>query len=430
MYNLVVFQKNKGVNKEKTMEMSQKKKILFTRIAFAVAALAAAVALVLTGIGIARVVRPAGSYTYVGDIPLFRETTAEEEDYSADEDTVCPVRYVSEDETYAVTVNYTYEEWEALGDSNQLQGKIYKNSESGREIVMPKESTADEISAAVRNENADLAGGLFGLAMAVGLFAVGLFIMAFFGKFFSLYEKIWFLSILILAAVFSIIFPEESCNGINGIVIMGLYLLDTFLNILCELLISKQSRWNFIVSLFVEVTEILICVVLAYRFATMLSTLLFWIPCDIVSFVNWNRKKDDENDDVTKVRTLKGWQEVLLIVGIVVWTAGIGYLLTLIDLGTDIFGGNEVLKVIVCYLDACASVVGILNGLAILFRFREQWIAWYICAALEAVINILAGQYVLLVLKFGYITNTTYGYIKWTKYIKEHPQVLKEKTVF
>jgi len=33
--------------------------------------------------------------------------------------------------------------------------------------------------------------------------------------------------------------------------------------------------------------------------------------------------------------------------------------------------------------------------------------------------NILMGQWVLLVLKAGYFTNTTYGYIKWTKYIKQ-----------
>ena len=28
----------------------------------------------------------------------------------------------------------------------------------------------------------------------------------------------------------------------------------------------------------------------------------------------------------------------------------------------------------------------------------------------------------LLVLKAGYLTNTTYGYIKWTQYIKAHPK--------
>ena len=72
------------------------------------------------------------------------------------------------------------------------------------------------------------------------------------------------------------------------------------------------------------------------------------------------------------------------------------------------------------YLDACASAVGIANGLFILFRYREQWIAWYIVCILEIALNIMAGQGILLVLKAGYLTNTTYGYIKWTKYIRSH----------
>ena len=106
--------------------------------------------------------------------------------------------------------------------------------------------------------------------------------------------------------------------------------------------------------------------------------------------------------------------------GIVLWTLGVGYVLTRIDLGTELFGGNELLETVVCYLDACTSAVGVCNGLFILFRIREQWIAWYISAILEAVINILSGQYVLLVLKVGYLTNTTYGYIQWSRYIKSH----------
>ena len=47
--------------------------------------------------------------------------------------------------------------------------------------------------------------------------------------------------------------------------------------------------------------------------------------------------------------------------------------------------------------------------------------------ALEAAINIISGQYVLLVLKLGYLTNTTYGYIKWTKYIKEKLSKVNKK---
>lgn len=244
-------------------------------------------------------------------------------------------------------------------------------------------------------------------------------------NYFTTYEKVWFFSILILSVIFAFLFPEEDVNGVNGKIIMTLYLLDIFFNILCELLISKQSKWNFIVSLFVEITEIVTLIVLASRFATMATTLFFWIPIDIISFINWHKHPDQKEEDLTKVRKLSGWAEALVIIGIVVWTLGVGYFLTTLDVETDLFGGNELIETIVCYLDACVSAVGMANGLFILFRLREQWIAWYISATLESIINILSGQWVLLVLKLGYFTNTTYGYIKWSKYIKEHKEEAK-----
>ena len=110
----------------------------------------------------------------------------------------------------------------------------------------------------------------------------------------------------------------------------------------------------------------------------------------------------------------------MLLAAIAVWTVGVGYLLTLIEVEGGIFATNLTFERIVCYLDAAASAVGIANGLLILFRYREQWIAWYIVAILETVIDIMAGQWILLVLKVGYLTNTTYGYIKWTQYIRQH----------
>ena len=199
-----------------------------------------------------------------------------------------------------------------------------------------------------------------------------------------------------------------------------LYLMDVVLNITCELLISKQSKWNFIVSLGVEIVEILVCVFCMYRFATMAVTLLFWIPCDIISFVLWHKHPDKQKEELTVVKKLTWWQDILIVIGIAVWTVGVGYLLTLIEVEGGIFATNDTMKNIVCYIDACASAVGIANGLLILFRSREQWIAWYIVAILETVINIMAGQWILLILKLGYLTNTTYGYIKWTQYIHGH----------
>ena len=422
--------------------------------------------IVLAIIGAVRVFDDPVSFQYYkeGSYQFVRATTPDEEGYSEEEHKVCPVEYIWEGKdkngnpfSYSFVYEYTYEEWDALGEEtsflrrdylldNSLKkayGTVYREvieeKKDGEVVygdrfiatITPEGMNDDAMKAAVRDINAEANEGLFSAAITLVILSVSFAVIGYFGKHFSIYEKSWFLGIMVLAAIFAIIFPEESAGGVSGIVIMLLYLADTFLNILCELLISKQSKWNFIVSVFVEITEILICIVLSYRFATMATTLFFWLPIDIISFINWNRKKntDIEEEELTKVRTLKGWQEILVIVCIAVWTVVVGYFLSGLDITSSLFGGNDLLEDIVCYIDACASAVGIVNGLAILFRFREQWIAWYICSVLEAIINILAGQYILLILKFGYITNTTYGYVKWTKYIKEHPEVLEERTI-
>ena len=383
-------------------------------------------ALVLTTVGLTSSLQKNNSVEKVLTLRFIRSQTAEEEGYDEDS-TLCRVDYTDESEQYSCSVTYPYEEWEELEEGHSIERTVVVVADGAYAVFDHADYTEAELTDALREARTLESKPFFNAAMAVFLLAVGVGVMTFFGNFFTTYEKIWFLSILALASLFAVLFPEEDVNGISGIAIMGLYLLDTFLNILCELLISKQSKWNFIVSVFVEIAEILICVLLAYRFATMATTLFFWLPVDIISFINWHRHPDREEEELTEVRTLRGWQEVLLLAGIVVWTVGIGYLLSGLDISTDLFGGNKVLETVVCYMDACASAVGIANGLFILFRFREQWIAWYICAVLEAVINILSGQYVLLVLKLGYITNTTYGYIKWTGYIRSHEKQKNKK---
>ena len=348
----------------------------------------------------------------------FIRTAASLEDEFEDE-TICPVTYESEDGLYECTVKYDFDVWEALPADHSFDGTVYF-LEDGRYTAFDHAASEAEIAAAVRDLNADESHETLGAALALGLMAVSLLLMVLWGHFFTDYEQIWFLSIMILAGIISILFPEEDVNGVQGIVIMALYLADTFLNILCELLISKQSKWNFIVSLFVEITEIAICLVLAYRFATLVTTLFFWLPIDIISFINWHKHPDREEEELTKVRKLSGLTRALILLGIAVWTAVVGYFLSGLNISTDFFGGNTTLAAVVCYLDACASVVGVVNGVLIFLRYQEQWLAWIVNALLEGVINVLSGQYVLLVLKAGYLTNSTYGYIKWRKYITTH----------
>lgn len=367
-------------------------------------------------IGFSAVRTDVGQLEFVQSIEMQRDFSME--DYDGEEDTVCDVTYRSGDKELVVT--YSYEEYEQL-DNESITAYEFEAADGTQLYFDHQDVTQAEAQHAYEQIMANESMPVFNFANASMILVLSLLIMMLFARQFTTYEKSWFMSIMVLATIFSVMFPEESANGVNGIIIMWLYLLDTFLNILCELLISKQSRYNFLVSVLVEIVEIVISIVLMYRFATLATTLFFWLPIDIISYINWSRHKDEQEDELTVVRRLKGWQEALVIVGIVVWTIVIGYLISGLDIATD-FYNNEALETAIIYIDACASAVGIANGLFIFFRFREQWIAWYICAALEAIINIISGQYVLLILKLGYFTNTTYGYIKWTKYIKSHQE--------
>lgn len=346
-------------------------------------------------------------------IQMTRDTDLE--DYSED-NTICDVTYINGDKQ--LIVSYSYEDYVKLDDKT-ITAYEYETKNGTKLYFDHKNINDQEVQYSYKQVRANELASLFNFGIAALILMLSILIMMLFAKQFTTYEKSWFISIMVLATIFSVVFPEESANGVNGIIIMLLYLLDTFLNILCELLISKQSRYNFLVSVLVEIVEIAICVVLMYRFATMATTLFFWLPIDIISYINWSKHKDDEENELTVVRKLRGYQEVLVIIGIIVWTFVIGYLISGLNIATD-FYNNELLETFIIYIDACASAVGIANGLFIFFRLQEQWIAWYICAFLEAVINIISGQYVLLVLKLGYFTNTTYGYIKWSRYIKEH----------
>ena len=359
-----------------------------------------------------------GELTFVKEVEMVRD--AENEECDMEEMSACEVVYESEEGEMRMT--YSHEEYENASES--ITAYEFESEDGYTFFFDHEDVTIAEAQSAYQSFMADETMAVFNFANASFILVLSLLVMYGFGKQFTTYEKCWFLSIMVLATIFAVLFPEESANGVNGIIIMCLYLLDTFLNILCELLISKQSRYNFLVSVLVEITEIAISLVLMYRFATLATTLFFWLPIDIISYINWSKHKDDEEDELTMVRRLKGWQEVLVIAGIVIWTVVVGYLLSGLDIATD-FYNNQTLETAIIYIDACASAVGIANGLFIFFRFREQWIAWYICSALEAVINILSGQYVLLILKLGYFTNTTYGYIKWTKYIKSHQEEKK-----
>lgn len=236
--------------------------------------------------------------------------------------------------------------------------------------------------------------------------------------YFNTYEWIWLATITALSVLVAIIAPEDDVNGISGIVITVLYVFDAIIGCLCELLFSKQNKLGFLIYNVVELIEITVLIIIRARFASLAIALFYWIPAHTLGYFRWNKFKDKIDKNKTVVRKLKVWQTVLIFVMTAVWTLGIGYLVAKYSPETD-FYSNSTIEKVVAYMDACLSIMSIIDGILMFFRSCESWWTWYLYILIETIINIISGQWVLLVYKFGYITNTTYGLIKWKKYIKE-----------
>ncbi len=234
-------------------------------------------------------------------------------------------------------------------------------------------------------------------------------------KSFTPYQTIYLAAVLLLTAFFTIFFPDVVLGDYQGVIaLVSCAIISTVSNPLCELLISKQSKWNFVVDFFlIEIPELVICLYFGW-YAVAATVVFFWMPIDVISFIRWNKHPDEEDANLTQVKRLKPWQTALIVVAILVFGLVVGYLLQQIPGASD------------TYLDAFASAVGMANGILLLLRYSEQWLAWLITTILYLFMDISSGMYILLITEIAMLINTVYGIVKWYLYTKRHPA---EKTV-
>ena len=233
-------------------------------------------------------------------------------------------------------------------------------------------------------------------------------------KSFNKFELIWFFSVIVILSVAMIFIPDLVLEDTSSTLVVVCSIVSIVANPLCELMISKQSRYNFLVSIaFIEITEMIIYMSL-HLYSCALVSLLFWVPIDIVSFFKWKKNTDEEKEEITKVKRLNWWQDILIILGIFTFSFVVGWLLSLIPECED------------TYLDAFVSALGMANGVLLLLRYSEQWYAWFAYLIFDAILWIISGHYIMLITVVAMMINTIYGFIKWIKYIKSKQVNKKE----
>ncbi len=226
-------------------------------------------------------------------------------------------------------------------------------------------------------------------------------------KSFTPYQIVYLLSVVVLVTLFCIFLPDEMLETDNTFVIIC-SVIAVIANPVCELMISKQNKWNFIVSIiFIEVTESVIAFSMGH-YATAVISLIFWIPIDFVSFFKWKEHPDKEEEIITEVKRLNWWQDILIVLAICAFGFGVGYLLQLTPAAED------------TYLDAFATAFGMANGILLLTRYNEQWYAWGLSLLFSGIAYIAGGAYIMLITIGAMAINTIYGFVKWLIYIKKH----------
>ena len=229
-------------------------------------------------------------------------------------------------------------------------------------------------------------------------------------KSFTPYQIIYLTAVVLLTTVLVVFFPEDVLGEYQSLALIVCAIVSTISNPLCELLISKQSKWNFVVDFFlIEIPELVICLHFGW-YAVAATVVCFWMPIDVVSFLRWNKHPDQEDENLTQVKRLKPWQSALSVLAIVAFGLVVGSLLRLIPGASD------------TYLDAFASAVGMANGILLLMRYSEQWLAWLITTILYLFMDISSGMYILLVTEIAMLVNTIYGIVKWYLYTKKQAQ--------
>ena len=104
-------------------------------------------------------------------------------------------------------------------------------------------------------------------------------------KSFTPYQIGYLATVLVLAIVFTIFFPEMMLESTGGTFLIACSVINVIANPVCELLIAKQSKWNFIVDLvFIEGTYVALALALGW-YTLAMTCIFFWIPIDIISFI-------------------------------------------------------------------------------------------------------------------------------------------------
>lgn len=201
----------------------------------------------------------------------------------------------------------------------------------------------------------------------------------------------WFVTLGILTQLITCYIMNEPaiavCSGIAGVI---------------SVVLCSQKKYSFY---FWSIFQLITIMIISYQTGLhgKLIENAFYL---ITLFIGMNIWKEYSNSDETKVRTIDCIDYVIF---------GIIFLLPLTSLASYIIISHYNPDQIV--LDTITTTIGMLAQIMLIFRFREQWILWFILDILCIALWAKDGNWCLMVQYIFWTINCVYGYFCW-KYVK------------
>ena len=197
----------------------------------------------------------------------------------------------------------------------------------------------------------------------------------------------WFVLIGIITQLLTCYIMEDTllalCSGIAGVI---------------SVVLCSQKKYSFY---FWSILQLITIMIISYQTGLhgKLIENAFYL---ITLFIGMNIWKEN----TTQVRTIDCIDYVIF---------GIIFLLPLTSLASYIIISHYNPDQIV--LDTVTTTIGMLAQIMLIFRFREQWILWFILDILCIALWAKDGNWCLMVQYIFWTINCVYGYFCW-KYVK------------
>ena len=207
---------------------------------------------------------------------------------------------------------------------------------------------------------------------------------------YTLFEKLFLLTMIIVQVFVFIVCPDSILNIIAGLagvvsVVMcakgrTMFYFVGFIQTITYLVLAWQNKF------YGEVIENL------FYFVTMIWGIVVWKNNEVTN--------DDGTQDV-KAKKFTPLQWVVSIVLTIIATIGMGYWL-------DSIGSAQ------AYTDAATNVMAIFAQLLMVRRYREQWIWWFVIDVFCIKMWWVAGNWSMVAMYIAWTANTIYGLINWS----------------